>query len=86
MHTVQQHHQRITQGEASMKIIKDEPATLKRRRRITVELDHNDHLIGIKEGHYYRLGGQVEDVVQGHVLLESRGVYWCSITQKWEEV
>jgi len=28
----------------------------------------------------------VEDVVQGHVLLESRGVYWCSITQKWEEV
>jgi hypothetical protein len=43
-------------------------------------------LIGIKEGHYYRLGGQVEDVVQGHVLLESRGVYWCSITQKWEEV
>jgi hypothetical protein len=69
-----------------MKIIKDEPATLKRRRRVTVELDHNDHLIGIKEGHYYRLGGQVEDVVQSHVLLESRGVYWCSITQKWEEV
>jgi hypothetical protein len=86
MHTVQQHHQRITQGETSMKIIKDEPATLKRRRRITVELDHNDHLIGIKEGYYYRLGGQVEDVVQGHVLLESRGVYWCSITQKWEEL
>jgi hypothetical protein len=69
-----------------MKIIKDEPATLKRRRRITVELEPGETLINVREGHYYRLGGQVEDVVQSHVLLESRGVYWCSITQKWEEV
>jgi hypothetical protein len=75
-----------TEGEASMKIIKDEPATLKRGRRITVELSPGETLFNVHEGTYYRLGGQVDDVVQGHVLLESRGVYWCSITQKWEDV
>ena len=68
-----------------MKIIKDEIATLKRGRRVTVELEPGEVLINVREGRYYRLGGQVDDVVQGHVLLESRGVYWCSITQKWED-
>ena len=66
-----------------MKIIKDEIATLKRRRRVTVELDHNDHLMCFKEGYYYRLGGQVDDIVQGHVLTESEHVIWCSIEQRW---
>jgi hypothetical protein len=68
-----------------MRIIKEEIATLKRGRRITVELSPGETLFNVREGNYYRLGGQVEDIVQGHVLLESRGVYWCSITQKWEE-
>ena len=30
-------------------------------------------------------GGQMDDIVQSHVLTEMRGVYWCSITQKWED-
>jgi hypothetical protein len=68
-----------------MKIIKDEMATLKRGRRITVELAPGETLLNIREGTYYRLGGQVDDIVQSHVLTEMRGVYWCSITQKWEE-
>jgi len=34
---------------------------------------------------YYRLGGQVDDVVQSHVIGDMSRVYWCSITQKWEE-
>jgi len=68
-----------------MKIIKDEMATLKRRRRVTVELDHNDRLLCVKESDYYRLGGQVEDIVQGHIITEMRRVYWCSITQNWEK-
>jgi hypothetical protein len=68
-----------------MRIIKEEIATLKRGRRITVELSPGETLFNVREGNYYRLGGQVEDIVQGHVLLESRVVYWCSITQKWEE-
>jgi hypothetical protein len=28
----------------------------------------------------------VDDIVQSHVITEMRGVYWCSITQKWEEL
>jgi hypothetical protein len=68
-----------------MKIIKDEIATLKRGRRITVELSPSETLLNIREGTYYRLGGQVDDVVRSHVITEMRGVYWCSIAQKWEE-
>lgn len=68
-----------------MKIIKDEIATLKRGRRITIELAPKETLFNVREGNYYRLGGQVDDVVHSHVLTETRGVYWCSITQKWED-
>ena len=68
-----------------MKIIKTEAATLKRGQRITVELAPGETIFNVREGNYYRLGGQVEDVVQSHVLTETRGVYWCSISQKWEE-
>jgi len=68
-----------------MKIIKDEIATLKRGRRITVELAPGETLFNVRESGYYRLGGQVDDIVRGHVLAETKGVYWCSITQKWED-
>lgn len=68
-----------------MKVIKDEPATLKRGRRVTVELHHHDEtLMSFRPANYYRLGGQVEDVVQGHVITDSDAVYWCSIEQRWE--
>jgi len=67
-----------------MKIIKDEIATIKRGRRVTVELESGETLINVRGGRYYRLGGQVEDIVQGHVIVEMTDVYWCSITQKWE--
>jgi hypothetical protein len=67
-----------------MKIIKDETATLKRRRRVTVELDNDDCLLSFKDGAYYRLGGQVEDVVHGHVITESCEVAWCSVSQEWQ--
>ncbi len=66
-----------------MKIIKDEPSTLKRARRVTVELASNETLGCIKEGGYYRLGGQVDDIVQSHVITEMTNVYWCSVSQKW---
>ena len=68
-----------------MMTIKDEVATLKRGRRVTVELEPNERLISIKDDDYYRLGGQVEDVVRGHIITEAYPVYWCSITQKWED-
>jgi hypothetical protein len=68
-----------------MKIIKDDIATLKRKRRVVIELDHDEEFGIIKKGAYYRLGGQVDDIVQGHVIGDMSRVYWCSITQKWEE-
>jgi hypothetical protein len=86
MRSMQRIHIHVFEGEASMKIIKDQMATLKRGRRITVELSPGETLFNIREGTYYRLGGQVDDIVQSHVITEMRGVYWCSITQKWEEV
>lgn len=68
-----------------MLTIKDEVATLKRGRRVTVELEPNEYLMSFKDGAYYRLGGQVEDVVQSHVITEMYPVYWCSVTQQWED-
>lgn len=68
-----------------MNIIKDEPATSKRARRVTVELAQGETLGVVREGGYYRLGGQVEDIVQGHVITEMTGVYWCSVSQAWVE-
>jgi len=69
-----------------MKIIKDEIATLKRGRRVTVELAPGEVLKSVMEHKCYKLGGQVDDVVVGSVIAEMAPVYWCSITQKWEDV
>lgn len=66
-----------------MKILKDEPATLKRQRRVTVELQPGETLMAFKDEYFYRLGGQVDDIVQGHVITESDHVVWCSIEQRW---
>jgi hypothetical protein len=54
------------------------------RREVTVELHEGDKLMSFNENRYYRLGGQVEDVVQGHVITESDHVMWCSVAQRWE--
>jgi hypothetical protein len=66
-----------------MKVLKDQQATLKHKRRITVEVDHGETLMSFHEDRYYRLGGQVEDIVRGHVITESQHVIWCSIEQRW---
>jgi len=66
-----------------MKIIKDQMATLKHGRRVTVELRHDEELMAFRNDGYYRLGGQLDDVVQGHVITESQQVTWCSIEQEW---
>ena len=65
-----------------MKIIKDEIATLKRKRRVVIELDADEEFGVIEKDAYYRLGGQI---MPSHVLTDMSRVYWCSITQKWEE-
>jgi len=56
------------------------------KRHVLVELQHEDEkLMSVRPEKYYQLGGQVDDVVQGHVIAEYVAVYWCSIGQRWEE-
>jgi hypothetical protein len=85
MQTMLEKHFRNIEGATEMRTIKDEVATLKRGRRVTVELEPNEYLISIKDGAYYQLGGQVEDIVAGHIIIDCHPVYWCSVSQKWED-
>lgn len=53
------------------------------KREVTVVLEAEDHLMCFREDRYYRLGGQVDDIMGGHVITESECMYWCSIGQGW---
>ena len=71
-------------GEGRMKITKD--YTRKDGvRTITVQLAKGEKLMEFKDDSYYRLGGQIDDVVAVHCIIEGKRVYWCSIEQKWVE-
>lgn len=39
--------------------------------------------IVVSEDAHYKLGGQLDQIVGGHVINEARRVYWCSIDQAW---
>lgn len=52
--------------------------------RVTVDIAPGEQLIAVNEDRFYQLGGQVNDVHRGHVLTETKEVYWCGITQEWE--
>jgi hypothetical protein len=52
-------------------------------RTVTVQLAAGEKLMAFKEDSYYRLGGQLDDVVGTHCIAEGNRVYWCSIEQKW---
>ena len=53
------------------------------KREVTVVLEDKDHLMCFRDDRFYRLGGQVDDIMQGHVIIESDCVYWDSIEQRW---
>lgn len=55
------------------------------KRRVTVTLDSDEHLIPICNSGHYKLGSQLDDVVAGHYITEAVPVSWCSIEQKWVE-
>lgn len=40
----------------------------------------------VSDDAFYKLGGQIDDVVRGHVLLESSSVAWSSIDQEWADI
>ena len=65
-----------------MKIIK-EKMNRQGKREITVVLEDQDRLMCFRDDRYFRLGGQVGDVVAGHVITESEHVAWCSVMQEW---
>ena len=52
-------------------------------RTVTVQLAAGERLMAFNEDSYYRLGGQLDDVVGGDCIIGSPCVYWCSIEQKW---
>lgn len=51
--------------------------------RMTVDIDPGEQLLALKEDEHYRIGYPIEDVMRGHILLESQHVTWCSLEQKW---
>jgi hypothetical protein len=53
------------------------------KRVVTVEIDADEKLMSFKDERYYRLGGQVDEVMAGHVITDSDHVVWCSIGQEW---
>ena len=52
-------------------------------RTVTVQLAEGEKLMAFKEDNYYRLDGQLDDVVGGYYITESDYVIWCSIEQRW---
>lgn len=76
-----------------MKTISDR--IVKGKRRVTVELNDGEELVAVpkgatallvKEEGFYRLGGQTDLIVGGHVLAEAHPIFWCSIEQRWADV
>lgn len=65
-----------------MRIVK-EKTNRQGQQEVTVVLAPGDKLMCFRDDRYFRLGGQVEDVVAGHVITESDHVVWCSIEQRW---
>lgn len=53
------------------------------KRHVLVELEPNETLLTFTEEAHYRLGGQVDDIVRGHVITEAQRVTWCSVAQEW---
>jgi hypothetical protein len=50
-------------------------------RTVTVQLAADENLMAFKDESYYRLGGQLDDVVGTHCIAEGNRVVWCSIEQ-----
>ena len=53
------------------------------KRTASVPLKEGEHVIIVKPGAFYQLGGQMDDVVPSHVLLDTSLVTWDHFSQKW---
>jgi hypothetical protein len=54
-------------------------------RTVTVQLAADEKLMAFKDDSYYRLGGQVDEIMGGYCIIDSPRVVWCSIEQRWVE-
>lgn len=64
--------------------IKRERITAAGKRELVIELDHRDeYLVAVDSRQHYRLGAQIDDVVNSDALIDARPVYWCHFDQKW---
>lgn len=65
-----------------MKVIK-EKVNRKGKREVLVELDAGEHIMAINPDYFYETGYPLEDVIGGHIILDSVHVTWCSLEQRW---
>jgi hypothetical protein len=65
-----------------MKII-TEKVNKKGKRVVTVELADGEHIMAAHPDRHYKTGYPLEDIVVGHIILDSVPVTWCSIGQEW---
>jgi hypothetical protein len=53
------------------------------KRRVIVEVEHGEKLIGIRPDRHYKLAQPVDDVVGSHIIADADEVTWCSASQEW---
>lgn len=63
--------------------VKRERVNTKGLREVTVELLPGENLRAFEDSRYYRMGGQLDDVMPGYVITEAEPVFWCHIQQQW---
>lgn len=65
-----------------MKILR-ERINKKGMREVTVELGDNEQIMSINPDGHYMTDYPLENVIAGHIMLNSNEVDWCSLEQKW---
>lgn len=50
---------------------------------VTVEIPRGCSLVAVQKGCFYRLSGQMDDVVPDHVISDVSRVVWSHFEQKW---
>lgn len=53
------------------------------KRVVRIELGPDEEVIPLRDGCFYRLGGQVDEVMPAHVLAEAALAVWDHFDQKW---
>jgi len=50
---------------------------------LTVTIKPGETLIALQEDAFYELGEPMDDVINGHILIDAKRVTWCPLEQKW---